>query len=207
MTMVAANGVAASRPLLRPLLHMATGLSAFALGVLPSPWNVVAAAVGVLIGWGVFPLTPLDRMLRRPGESYFGGLRTYPLAVLLLVLWLPPFEAAAAWGVLAFGDAAAALVGTRVPSASIFGHSKATWAGSGAYLLFGGLAAYGLSAGAAALAGATGWVEGGSAPTLGVCFAAAGAAAILDLVPLPPDDNLPAAAAAGGVLTAFRMVL
>ena len=148
----------------------------------------------------------VQKLLRRPGEPWFAGLRTYPLAVLLLIVWLPAFEAAAAWGILAFGDAAAALVGTRVRSPSLFGHPKATWAGSTAYVAVGGLAAYGLSAGAAALAAATGWVDGGAPPTAVACFAAALGAAILDLLPLPPDDNLPAAAGAGGVLTAFRML-
>lgn len=107
---------------------------------------------------------------------------------------------------LAFGDGAAGLVGARVPSRAVFGNRKATWAGSAAYVVVGGLGAFGVSAAAALLAQATGWVDGGVAPSLGACFAAALAAAILDLVPLPPDDNVPAAVAAGGVLTAFRML-
>ena len=197
---------AGREPLARPLLHMATGLLAPTLGVLAPPWNVVGAGLGVLAGWALFPLLGIDARLRRPGEPFLGGLRTYPLAVLGLVLWLPPCEAAAAWGVLAFGDGAAAIVGSRVPAPSLWGHPKATWAGSGAYLVIGGLGAFGVSAAAGALAQATGWVDPGAAPSLGVCFAAAAGAAILDLVPLPPDDNVPAAVAAGGVLTAFRML-
>lgn len=193
-------------PWFRPLLHMGTGLLALALGVFPYPWSIAAACLGVLAGWVVFPLSNFEARLRRPGEPFLAGLRTYPLAVLLLVILLPPFEAAAAWGVLAFGDGAAALVGQRVHAPAIFGHAKATWSGSAAYVLIGGGCAYGVAAGAAALAAATGWVAAGPAPALGACFAAAAAAAILDLVPLPPDDNVPAAAAAGGVLAALRML-
>jgi dolichol kinase len=126
--------------------------------------------------------------------------------VLGLVLLLPPAEAAAAWGVLALGDAAAAVVGTRVPAPRLFGHPKATWSGTPAYVVVGTLAAVGLSRGVAALGAATG-VETGPTPTALACAVAAAAAAIVDLLPIPPDDNLPAAAAAGGALRAFGALL
>ncbi|MDA1195171.1 MAG: hypothetical protein O2894_08290 [Planctomycetota bacterium] len=186
--------------LLRPRIHAYTGLLALLLGVLPAPWHLVMAAGGVIAGWIVFPLTGLDARLRRPGEPFLGGLRTYPLAVLGLVLLLPRTEAAAAWGVLAFGDAAAALHGPWLGGPRLFGHRKATWAGSSAYLVFGALAAYALSTGVADL----GWradLDGlGTPPTMLACGAAALAAVLVDLVRIPPDDNLPAAVAAGGVL-------
>jgi len=190
----------------RPMLHAATGLGALALGLLPAPWHLVAAGFGVLVGWVVFPLTAWGAALRRPGEPYLGGLRTYPLAVLLLVVLLPRAEAAAAWGILAFGDGAAAVIGARVPAPALFGHAKATWAGSAAYLACGSLAAWGLSAGVAALASQSGWVPSGPVPSFPGCVLAAGAATLIDLVPLPPDDNLPAAATAGGVLYALRIL-
>ncbi len=189
----------------RPLLHAATGLLALTLGLLPAPWHLVGAGLGIVAGWVVFPLTAFGRGLERPGEPFFGGLRTYPLAVLALVVLLPRAEAAAAWGILAFGDVAAALVGRAVPAPAILGSRKATWSGSGAYVLVGGLAAWGLSSGAAALATCTGWVVIDVVPCVLACFAAAGGAALLDLVPLPPDDNLPAAAAAGAVLHLLRI--
>jgi dolichol kinase len=188
----------------RSLVHAGTGLLALLLGVLPPPWHLVAAGAGVLLGWVVLPLTGLDAPLRRPGEPWLGGLRTYPLAVLVLVAWLPRAEAAAAWGVLAFGDAAAALVGRHVPAPAVFGHRKATWSGSGAHVVVGGLAAWGLAAAAGALAAGRPDVAAGPVPGLLACCAAALAAALSDLVPLPPDDNGPAALAAGGVLTLFR---
>ncbi len=188
----------------RPIVHAATGLLALTLGLLPAPWHLVAAGLGLVAGWILLPLTAFGRGLQRPGEPFFSGLRTYPVAVFLLVLLLPRAEAAAAWGVLAFGDASAAIAGRLVPSPAIFGHRKATWAGTGAYVIDGGLAAWGLSAGAAALASATGWVTIETSPSVLACFAAAGAAALIDLVPIPPDDNLPGAATAGGVLHALR---
>lgn len=193
-------------PYLRPRVHACTGLSALLLGVLPSPWHLVMAVGGVLLGWVVFPLSGIDARLRRPGESFFGGLRTYPVAVLGLVLLLPRAEAAAAWGVLAFGDAAASIYGRAIPAPAIFKHPKATWVGSGAYVLVGAAAAWALGAGVASLGAQTGWVDTGAAPALGACLAAALGAAIVDLVPLPPDDNLPAAAVAGGILHLLRIM-
>lgn len=193
-------------PLFRPLLHAATGLGALALGVLPREWALVCAGLGVLAGWVVFPLTGLEERLRRPGEPFLGGLRTYPLAVLGLILWLPPTEAAAAWGILAFGDAGAAIVGTLWRAPALLGHPKATWSGSAAHLVLGGLAACALSRAVAALADATDLVAAGPVPAVHTCFLAAAVATILDLVPLPPDDNIPAAAAAGGVLYASRVL-
>src|SRR5262245_25052075 len=115
------------------------------MGVYPDWFLYGGAALGVVVGWILMPLTSLEGRLRRPGEPFLGGLRTYPLAVLGLVLLLPRTLAAAAWATMAFGDAAAALVGRRVASAKILGRGKATWAGSGALVVVGGLAAFGVA--------------------------------------------------------------
>lgn len=194
-------------PLLRPLIHMAVGCLALLLGVLPTPYALGGALLGVLAGWVVLPLTALEARLRRPGEAWLCGLRTYPVAVLLLVWTLPPAEAAAAWGVLAYGDALAAVVGSRVAAPAIFGHPKATWAGSAAYVLGGALAAFLLSRGCAELALFAPGVDVGPVPTALACTLAALGAAGLDLLPLPPDDNLPAALGAGGLLRLLRGTL
>ena len=185
---------------LRRWVHLATGLCALLLGLAPDPWHLVLAGGGVLLGWVVFPLTGLDRFLRRPGEPFLGGLRTYPVAVFLLVWLLPRAGAAAAWGILAFGDVAAAWVGGTVRAPAVFGHPKATWAGSGALVIGGALAAFLLGGAVAALAASGGGVEAGPAPAAWVCALAALAAGLADLLPLPPDDNLPLATAAGAVL-------
>lgn len=200
---------APTRPpvLLRPALHAATGLCALLLGVLPH-WAAIACGIGgVLIGWIGFPLTGLDRTLRRPGEPYLAGLRSYPVAILGLIILLPPAEAAAAWGVLAFGDAGAALIGQTVRAARIFGHPKATWSGSLAHVVLGTLGAVALSRGAVALGSWAGGIDPGLPPTLLACFLAAVAAASADLVFRVADDNLTGAAAAGAVLAAARSLL
>lgn len=88
--------------------------------------------------------------------------------------------------------------------ARLFGHSKATWAGSGAYVVLGALAAYGLGHGVEALGAGPGAIETGAAPDLARCALAALAAAASDLVPVPPDDNMPGALAAGVALRLTR---
>lgn len=196
-----------SHGLLRPLVHAAMGLFAFALGVLPW-WGAVAAALAaVAFNWLLLPRLALGRRLERPGEPFVGGLRTYPLAVLGLVLLLPAAEAAAAWAVLAWGDAAAAIVGRAVRAPALFGHRKATWSGTPAFLLVGALGAWAAGHAVAALAALTTWVEPGAAPSLVACAAAALGAALIDLVPIPPDDNLPCAAVSAAVLRALRSVV
>jgi dolichol kinase len=189
------------------VIHAATGLCALLLGVLPPVAAVACAIGGVLVGWVLFPLTGLDRLLRRPGEPFLGGLRTYPVAVLGLVFLLPPAEAAAAWAVLAFGDAAAAVAGRSVPAPQVPGSRKATLSGSLAHVVIGGGAAWGTATAVGGLASTFGVVDPGPLPTFAACFLAATAAAVVDAWLGLPDDNLPCAAAAGGVLRAARSLL
>ena len=156
--------------------------------------------LGVVAGWIVIPMSPLEARLRRPGEPFLNGLRTYPVAVLLLVLFLRPATlAATAWVVWAIGDAAASLVGRHLRAPSLFGHRKATWSGTPAFVVLGTLAGFG----AGRLVEATG---GGAGASLPVVALAALAAALVDLVRIPPDDNLPNALAAGAVLYAAALV-
>lgn len=176
---------------LRPAIHAATGLVALGMGVMPRWLNLAGAVGGAVVGWLVIPMTSLEKRLRREGEPFLCGLRTYPVAVLGLVALFPrAAPAAAAWAVMAFGDAAASVVGRRVPSPRLFGHGKATFAGSGALLLVGFLAAWGASAFVA-------WTGSEAAIPPGICALAALAGTFADLVRVPPDDNLPIAAAAG----------
>lgn len=177
----------------RPLLHAGTGLVALGLGIMPRWLNLTGACLGLLAGWVVIPATQLEAKLRRPEEPFLCGLRTYPVAVFLLVWLLPPTLAATAWAVFAAGDAAASIVGRHVAAPRLFGHRKATWSGTPAFVVVGTLA----GVGAAAFVAATG---GAAALPWTSVLAAATAAALVDLVRIPPDDNVPDAAAAGLVV-------
>src|SRR3954447_767871 len=124
---------------------MGVGLIAFSLRYLGPFWAAVLAA-GAL-GFNLFLLPHVGgRKLWREHEVSAGssaGIILYPLAVLLLILvFYQRLEvAAAAWGILAFGDGMASVVGMSIGRRKLPWNPRKSWAGSFAYILFGTLAA------------------------------------------------------------------
>ena len=109
----------------------------------------------------------------------------YPVTVLLLLLLFPRRleVAAAVWGILAFGDGMAAIVGQTLGGTNpLPWNPRKSWAGTFAYLTFGGAAATVLL-----LWTAPGAYEVGFALAIG--FAAAAFAALLESQPQGLDDN------------------
>jgi uncharacterized protein (TIGR00297 family) len=176
--------------LLRKMVHMGVGLIAFSLRFLGPFWAAVLAA-GAL-GFNLFVLHRIGgRHLWRPHEHERGasiGIILYPLAVLLLILiFYPRLEvAAAAWGILAFGDGMASVVGMSIGKRKLPWNPRKSWMGSLAHFLFGGLAAAVLLVWTAPVQGrAYGW-----AFALAVCFATALLSAALESLPHGLDDNI-----------------
>ncbi len=127
--------------------------------------------------------------LFRSGErGMTSGIFLYPLAVLLVLSLLPIPLAAAAWAVMAWGDAAAGIVGRAVGRPALPWNRQKTVAGSLAFFL-------------AALAGARLLLLWTRAPDSSwkLCLAAALAGALAESLPVPVNDNIlaPLAAAAG----------
>jgi dolichol kinase len=172
----------------RRAIHFAFVAPAFFLNEIGRPAAVAIAGAALLYNALLAPRLGLDRAYRRPGEGHFGGLVTYPLAVLLLVALLPLPLAAGAWAVLAAGDPAAALVGTRVPRPRVPWNRRKSVAGAGAGFLAGALVS---GAALARLGVADAW-------RCAAVAAAAGAAA--ETLDLGLDDNLVTAAAAASAL-------
>jgi uncharacterized protein (TIGR00297 family) len=86
------------------------------------------------------------RRLWREAEHAAGsslGIVLYPLAVLLLILiFFRRLEvAAAAWGILAFGDGMASVVGMAIGRRKLPWNPRKSWMGTIAYVLFGTVAA------------------------------------------------------------------
>jgi dolichol kinase len=109
-----------------------------------SSWQAIILASGA-VAFNVYALPRLAGTLYRPGEirrRLTSGIVLYPVAVLFLLVAFAdrPDVAAAAWGVLAFGDGMATLVGRRVRSAPIPWNREKSIAGSVAFILFGGSA-------------------------------------------------------------------
>ncbi|MDH3592240.1 MAG: hypothetical protein OER88_10200 [Planctomycetota bacterium] len=164
-------------------MHFGFGACAFLirpLGVLGS-----ASLAGAALFYNVLlaPRLGLDRSYRRPGEGLWGGLTTYPLAVLLLILLFRPHVAAGAWVVLACVDPVAAFAGSRWSRPRVPWCPRKSLVGTCAGALVATAGAYGILvflAVPAALSGAC---------------AAAAAGALAETVPWR-DDNLVIAGAA-----------
>ncbi len=177
-----------SREGVRRLVHVGFGGCAFLVEPLGRFGAAALALAALLYNALLAPRLGFDRAYRRRDEGPLGGIVTYPLAVLLLILLAPPVVAAGAWIVLAVADPAAAAVGTSLKGPRLPGNPRKTVAGSAGALLAGA----GACIGALALLG----VPEPLVPGL----SAAIAGAVAEALPLPFDDNLPVAAAAAVAL-------
>lgn len=176
--------------LLRKVTHMGVGLIAFSLRFLGPLWGAVLAAVALCMNLFLLPRIGGRRMWREAehaaGSSL--GIVLYPLAVLLLILiFYRRLEvAAAAWGILAFGDGMASVAGMALGRRKLPWNPRKSWVGTIAYILFGTIAAAVLLE----------WTAPGPpekyswAFALAVCFAAALLAAALESLPQGLDDNI-----------------
>jgi len=176
--------------LARKVVHMGVGTIAFSLRYLGPFWAAILAACA--LGFNLFLLPRIGgRKLWRQHEVDSGasiGIILYPLAVLLLILvFYQRLEvAAAAWGILAFGDGMASVVGMSIGRQKLPWNPRKSWMGSLAYVLFGTLAAAVLLVWTAPAQERA--YEWGFA--LAVCLATALLAAALESLPQGLDDNL-----------------
>ena len=175
------------REIRRKAIHMGSGSVAFAMRWL-GPWGSLAGALAAVF----FNALLLPRLggqaLLREGEVARGrslGILLYPVTVTLLVLifWRRLEIAAAVWGILAFGDGMASIVGMSLGRTKLPWNSAKSWIGSFAFWLFGGAAAAILLV----------WTAPGRYE-LGFAIAIAAAAtlfaALLESLPQGLDDNL-----------------
>ena len=193
----------------RQWVHIGSGLFALLLRALTG-WQAAAMAAGALV-FNLLLLPQLGgRRLYRPVDEARGfplGILLYPLSVLLLTLAFPSRLdiVAAAWGILAFGDGAATLVGRRrreETAISAVSSGRLPWnpdksvAGTLAFVACG-------SAAGVALAW---WVRPAVMPmppltwTIAAPLAAAMLAALVETIPVRLDDNISVPATAGFVL-------
>ena len=173
--------------LARKVVHMGVGLIAFSLRYLGPFYSALLAAAA--LGMNLFVLPRIGgRRLWRETDHAAGtsiGIILYPFCVLLLILlFYQKLEiAAAAWGILGFGDGMASVAGMALGRRKLPWNPQKSWAGSFAYVLFGGAAATALLL----------WTAPGlyAVPfALAVCYGAALLAAALESLPQGLDDNL-----------------
>lgn len=173
--------------LARKAVHMMVGGFAFAVRPLGPLLSACAAVTAVLFNLLVLPRIG-GRNLWREGEARRGfalGIVLYPIAVLVLILVFSRHleVAAATWGILAFGDGMASIVGMAIGKQRLPWNPAKSWAGTAAFVLFGGLAAAILLVWTA-----PGRYSAGFA--IAAAFAAAIFAALLESQPQGLDDNL-----------------
>jgi uncharacterized protein (TIGR00297 family) len=190
----------------RQALHMA--MAAFALLLRALTWWQAAACAAAAFLFNLLVLPRIARAaLYRPGDAARGyplGILFYPLSVLMLIVAFPtrPDIAAAAWGIMAFGDGAATLVGTRVKSPRLAWNADKSVAGSLAFV----------AAGAVAGAGLAWWTRPAVSPlppmlfTLAAPAVAAIAAAGVESIRVRLDDNISVPIAAAIVLGGLALV-
>jgi uncharacterized protein (TIGR00297 family) len=174
----------------RKAVHVAVGGLAFMLRVLPWWKAALVAILGFVFNWLVFPHVG-GRALWRDHEhkaGYARGVLVYPIAVLLLILAFreEPWMAATVWGVLAFGDGMAALIGMAVRGRPLPWNAQKSWAGTTAFVVFGTVGASVLMAWTLKLPIAS-WV---SWRILAVTVPLVVACALVESIPTTLDDNI-----------------
>lgn len=175
--------------LARKLVHVGVGGFALLLRHLSWPGAAAMALAAFLFNWQVLPRLGGRRLWRgeEHARGYPRGILIYPLSVLGLVLWFREelHYVAAVWGLLAFGDGLASLVGQTLGGPRLPWNAKKGWIGFAAFVACGGT-------GAAALMG---WTLGLPAPAwlswwlLSITLPAALAGAIVESLPTTLDDN------------------
>ncbi len=191
---------------LRKLVHVS--MAGFALLLRWIPWW---GAAGLAVTALLFNMFVLPRFfgasLMRPGERrkiLSTGVVFYALSVLVLVLVFRRHleVAACAWGIMAFGDGAATLVGMGLGGPRLPWNRSKSWAGTVAFLVVGTLGGGGLLL----------WVAGRypdppsipSALLLAACAALAGG--LVESLALELDDNLSVPMLCGVIVSSLQRV-
>jgi uncharacterized protein (TIGR00297 family) len=184
----------------RQIVHITMGAVALVLRFAVWWEAAILAGVAVAVNAHVLHRLPAWSLHRdsEKGRRYLSGVTLYPIAILLLILVLRGRLdiVAAAWGILAFGDGMATIVGRRMPSPRIPWNTSKSMAGSIAFVIFGGMAGSLLCV----------WCRPPIVPppymwfSVGAPFVAAVAAAAVETIPIQLDDNISVPATAAAVL-------
>ncbi len=169
----------------RKIVHIGSGLFALALRPLGPLGSAAMAAFAIVFNFLILPRVGGRNLLREGERGRSIGILLYPVSVFLLVIvfWRHLEVAAAGWGLLAFGDGMASVVGLTLGGPRLPWNPKKSWSGTIAFALFGGAAAWGFVL----------WTAPGVYPVAfagACCFAAAMVAAVLESQPQGLDDNL-----------------
>ena len=174
----------------RRLVHFGFGAVSLLLETLGKSASIALAGAAVFYNLVLAPWLGLDRAYRREGEGRLGGLATYAIAVLVLVIVFPLAIAAGAWAVLAAADPVAATAGRRFPKPRVPWNPGKSLVGTACGAVAGTLACF------LAL-----WANGVE-PSWRAALCAGAAGALAETLP-GRDDNLLVAGAASAALWAM----
>ncbi len=189
----------------RQAVHIAVG--GFALLLRDLSWwqATLMACAAVLFNLFLLPRVVGPAIYRPVDEARWltTGIVLYPLAVLGLILAFPrrPDIAAAAWGILSFGDGFATIIGKSARTRLPWNRDKSV-AGTLAFAVTGALAGIALAA----------WTRPAIDPLPSWAFvllapvAAAIVASLVETIPVRLDDNLSVPASAAAVLWAASLI-
>jgi uncharacterized protein (TIGR00297 family) len=181
----------------RKLTHVAVGGFAFLLRWLTWPQAAALAVAAFIFNWQVLPRIG-GRGMWREAESargYARGILLYPVSVLALILVFRHelWKAAAVWGLLAFGDGMASLVGLAAGGRRLPWNAAKSWSGFAAFVVFGTLGALTLAVWTRALPAAA-----LLSPALaGGVLVVALSCALVESLPTTLDDNITVPLAGG----------
>lgn len=174
----------------RKITHIGVGGIAFLLRFLTWEQAALVALVALAFNAFVLPRIGGKSMWRQAehGRGYPLGILLYPAAVLALVLvFRERLEIAAAlWGILAFGDGMAALVGQAAGGPRLPWNARKGWIGFAAFVAAGAIGASVLMAWTLRLPLGTWsspWILGLMLPVTAFC-------ALVESLPTTLDDNL-----------------
>jgi len=191
----------------RQWVHIGSGLFALLLRFLT--WRQASALAVTALGFNALVLPRIGgRRLYRPIDEARGfplGILLYPLSVLILILAFPERLdiVAAAWGVLAFGDGFATLVGrawnakaAKAAKMTLPWNGDKTVAGTTAFVVFGSVAGVALAC----------WTRSSVTPRPPLMFSlvapmvAAAVGALVETIPVRLDDNISVPFSSAGVM-------
>ena len=189
---------------LRKSIHILMGGFAFLLRHVPW-WGAALLASAAVISNATWIPRLRGGALMREGEERSllqSGVWLYSVAVLALILVFPyRLEiVACAWGILAFGDGPATLVGRRLPRPALPWNPRKSWSGFLAFCVAGTLGS------AVLLHYVSGGGFGGWARTLLVSAAAATACGLVESLSLKLNDNLSVPFLAAGIVATLDWV-
>jgi uncharacterized protein (TIGR00297 family) len=189
----------------RQIVHIT--MAVFALPLAYLTWQQAALMAAGALAFNAFLLPKIAPGILRSSDArgMRAGVLFYPLSVLLLIL---AFRhrldlAAAAWGVMAFGDGFATLAGRLIGGPCLPWNRDKSWSGLLAFVVAGGLGAVALGLWIQTALNASGVDVVHNAQILPLTAAAALAAVIAgfaETLPIGLDDNLTVPAVAGSTL-------